>query len=217
MGLGEGVLELLFPRKCAFCGRLLEREDAPVCAACAAALPRTGDTARKLEFIPRAVAPLYYEGTVRRALLRYKFHAVPARGRVFGAMVAEELRRRGDTEFDLVTWAPLSDRRRRRRGYDQARILAEAVGESLGIPALPLLRKVRHNRPQSHLRTEALRRANVSGCYAALRPNETAGKRVLLVDDIITTGATVSECARMLLMAGADKVFAAAVACTREK
>ena len=126
-----------------------------------------------------------------------------------------ELQRREKTDFDMVTWAPLSKKRLRRRGYDQARLLAEAVAKELGLPGEGLLRKVRNTPPQSGIDTPEARRANVSGVYAAAEPNHAAGKCILLIDDIITTGATVSECARILLLSGAESVYAAALAVPR--
>ncbi|MBQ3277206.1 MAG: ComF family protein [Oscillospiraceae bacterium] len=217
MGLGKALLDFFFPPKCAFCGALLQEGEDGICAACRRDLPKAGEEKLKFDFIPFAAAPFYYEGPVRQALLGYKFQGAPARGRVFGRLVAEELLRRERTDFDVVTWVPLSARRERRRGYDQARILAESVGERLGLRVERMLKKVRHAPPQSRLRTKEARRANISGCFAVSDPDRTAGKRILLIDDIVTTGATVSECARMLMLAGAESVSAAAVACHRDK
>ena len=216
MSLGKTLLDFFFPPKCAFCGSLLENEGDGICDKCRRELPKTGDKPLKFDFISFAAAPFYYEGIVRQALLCYKFHGAPARGRVYGRLIAEELLRREKTDFDILSWVPLSPKRERRRGYDQARILAESAGERLGLPAERVLKKVRHAPPQSHLRTKEARRANISGCYAVTDPHRVAGKRVLLMDDIVTTGATVSECARMLMLSGAKSVSAAAVACHRD-
>ena len=216
VGLGKTLLDFFFPPKCAFCGALLKSEGEGICEKCRKELPAAGDKKLKFDFVSFAAAPFYYEGVVRQALLQYKFRGVPARGRVFGRLIAGELQQREKTEFDILSWVPLSPKRERRRGYDQARILAESAGEVLGMRAEPVLRKVRNAPPQSHLRTKEARRANISGCYAVLDPNRVAGKRVLLIDDIVTTGATVSECARMLMLAGAESVSAAAVACHRD-
>ena len=215
MGLGARILDLLYPPKCAFCGTLVSREDAGICPACLRDLPRTADLRRSADFVTGVTAPLYYEGTVRQAMLRYKFNGAPARGEVYGRLIAGELRRTEKTDFDAVTWAPLSRQRLRRRGYDQARILAEAAAGELGLPCVPLLRKVRHTPPQSGIGEPEARRANVSGVYTAADAGGTAGKRILLIDDIITTGATISECARVLLLAGAESVHAAALAVPR--
>jgi len=217
VGRLERVLDIFFPPKCAFCGSLLSDAGEGICPACLGTLPWTDGAERKTDFIPRIVAPLYYEGSVREAMLWYKFHNAPARGRGYGRLIAQELQKRGALDFDVITWVPLSRKRERRRGYDQARILAEALGKHLDREARPLLQKVRDVPPQSHLNTAEERRANISGCYAVCAPDRAAGKRVLLVDDIVTTGSTLSECARMLMLSGAERVWAAALACRRER
>lgn len=114
--------------------------------------------------------------------------------------------------FDVLTWIPVSRLRKLRRGYDQVELLAKAVGRELGMTPTPLLRKVRHNRPQSGIHGEAERRANVLGVYRLTRGAEVAGKRILLLDDILTTGATAGEAARVLKTAGAKGVHCAAIA-----
>ena len=114
--------------------------------------------------------------------------------------------------FDCLTWVPVSRLRKLRRGYDQVELLARAISAELELPAEALLIKHRDNRANSGLRTPEERRANVLGVYRAAAPDRIAGKRVLLLDDIVTTGATASECARVLLTAGAEEVIFAAVA-----
>ena len=212
---GGRLLDLLFPPKCAFCGRILSPEEDGVCTRCMETLPWNGMPLRKLDFVTGAAAPLFYEGQVRQAMLRYKFNGAPARGTVFGRLIAEDLRKRNALDFEVVTWAPLSSRRLRRRGYDQAGLLARSAAEALGMEARPLLKKIRHNRTQSGISSAEERRANVSGCYAVEDPASTAGRRILLIDDIITSGATVSECARMLMLSGAESVLAASLAIRR--
>jgi predicted amidophosphoribosyltransferase len=91
-------------------------------------------------------------------------------------------------------------------------LLAQAVSAELGIPAIQTLEKFRDNRANSGLRDPAERRANVLGVYRPVQPGRFRGKRVLLLDDIVTTGATASECARVLLTAGAEEVIFGAVA-----
>ena len=117
-----------------------------------------------------------------------------------------------DVTFDLLSWAPLSRKRLRRRGYDQARLLARAVGERLNVPVTPVLVKRRDIPAQSGLLEQAARRANVLGAYELLPGAEVTGRRVLLVDDVVTSGATLSECARVLLTAGAAQVCAVTLA-----
>ena len=114
-----------------------------------------------------------------------------------------------------MTWVPVSKKRLRQRGYDQARLLAESACRRWDTKPVALLRKVADNPAQSGLTEAAARRANVLGVYEALP--EAAGKRVLLIDDICTTGATLTECVRVLKDGGAESVACAAVALTREK
>ena len=217
MSRKDRILDFFFPPRCAFCGAILEESGDGVCSACRKALPRAAETERKCDFVRAYTAPFYYEEPVRQGMLAYKFRNAPSRGKVFGRMIGEDLLRRGIDGFDLISWVPLSAKRHRRRGYDQARLLAEAAAEALGTTAVPLLRKTRDVSPQSRLRTPEERRANISGCYVVRSADAVRGKRILLIDDIITTGSTLSECARMLLTAGAVSVRGAALACHREE
>ena len=152
-----------------------------------------------------------YTGDVRKSLHRYKFGKARHYAAVYGRLLAMRILR-DLPQADIITWVPVSRKRLRQRGYDQVRLLAEAVSPELGIPAEPLLNKFRDNQPNSGLKTPEERRANVLGAYKAVGQEHFRGKRVLLLDDIITTGATASECARVLLTAGAEEVIFAAVA-----
>jgi len=106
-------------------------------------------------------------------------------------------------EVDVVTWVPLSPKRRARRGYDQARALAVVVARQHGLPARPLLRRVRDLGPQAR-RAGADRREAMRGMFRSIRRD--VAERVLLVDDVLTTGATASACASALQDAGAEEV-----------
>lgn len=212
--LGQRLLSLVYPSRCPFCGAIVAGAENRVCPDCLANLPfAEGDARRqKIEFLADCVSPLYYEGAVRTAVLNYKFHGKEWCGPVLGDLVAQCVLDALEGPFDLVTWAPLGRDRLRRRGYDQARILARSVARALGMEETALLAKPGVNAVQSTLKDGAARRANVLGAYV-LRPGaEVAGKRVLLVDDVVTTGATLSECARVLRTAGAASVSAAALA-----
>ena len=100
----------------------------------------------------------------------------------------------------------------RRRGFDQARLLAMAVGKIWGVKAEPTLRKLRHTRAQSSLDDPAARKRNVKDAYAALCPDRVRGRRFLLIDDVCTTGSTLSAAARALAEAGAAGVVCAVLA-----
>ena len=208
MRVGEALLDLLFPPKCPFCQRLLHDPRAPLCPNCQASLPwltgRAGE--RRVDFTQGCWSPLAYQAQVREAVQRYKFAPAPAYGRPFGLLMAQCARDQG-VEAELVTWAPLSKKRRRKRGFDQGELLARTVGECLALPVLPLLEKSRHTVPQSSLPDGAARRANALGAYSLLPGGRIEGGRVLLVDDVVTSGATLSECARLLCPGGAKQVL----------
>ena len=208
MRVGEALLDLLLPPKCPFCQRLLHDPRAPLCPNCQASLPwltgRAGE--RRVDFTQGCWSPLAYQAQVREAVQRYKFAPAPAYGRPFGLLMAQCARDQG-VEAELVTWAPLSKKRRRKRGFDQGELLARTVGECLALPVLPLLEKSRHTVPQSSLPDGAARRANALGAYSLLPGGRIEGRRVLLVDDVVTSGATLSECARLLCQGGAKQVL----------
>jgi predicted amidophosphoribosyltransferase len=105
---------------------------------------------------------------------------------------------------DVVTWVPLTRRRKAERGFDQAKILAVRVGGELGVPVRGLLRRAVSTGPQA-LRDAAERRAAMRGSFV-VRDRASVPARVLLVDDVLTTGATAAACAEALLRAGASRV-----------
>ena len=220
MKLFSSFLDLLFPPKCPFCGRV---QDVPgICDACQKALPWTeGEEAvRRGPDGFRCAAPLRYEGLAKEGLHRFKFRKMPSAAGPIGELIAQCAAEHFSGEFDTVTWVPVSARRLRQRGYDQARLLAESACRLWDARPLPLLRKTVHNPAQSGLQESAQRRANVLGVYEPADPERISGRRILLVDDICTTGATLGECVRVLREAGAADVVCAAAALTplrREK
>ena len=212
----DALLDLFFPPKCPFCGKV--REHAGICPACEKNLPWTqeGEAVQDLPGGVRCAAPLWYEEQVREGLLRFKFQGARAAAGPMGELVARCAAERFSGAFDVVTWVPVSRRRLRSRGYDQARLLAESVCRLWGVRPEQLLRKTMDNPAQSGLTEEAARRANVLGAYEA-EPEKIRGRRVLLVDDICTTGATLAECARTLRDAGAADVVCVCVALARRR
>ena len=210
--LQRDLLDFFFPRHCPFCGRIVGKE--LLCGMCEKALPycrevRTGS-------FGRCAAPLYYEGTVREAILAFKFKGKLEALDCFGSLMAQTAAEAFSGEFDAVTWAPVSRKRLRQRGYDQARLLCASLCVDWHVEPQETLRKVRDNPAQSGLEDAAARRANVLGVYEAVKPADIAGKRFLLVDDILTTGATLGECVRVLKAAGAANVVCLTLAATRE-
>lgn len=213
----SGPLALIFPPKCVLCGRLLERQELDLCGKCRREAPEQRHKNKKLRFLDSVTALWHYEGDARNSLLRYKFYGKRHYAKSYGRLLAMRLLQEHDEPFDVLTWVPISSRRRFRRGYDQVELLAKAVGKELGLRPVRCLKKIRHNPAQSGLAGEAERRANVLGVYQAKAPERFRGRRVLIVDDVITTGATMSECARVLLTAGAGQIHGAALASAAHK
>ena len=217
MSIADKVLRLLYPPKCAFCRKLIEASPHGVCPDCMKKLPYAagGAAVQKFPFVKACTAPFYYENEVRDSLLRYKFGKTTA----YASIYAKFLRKSIDENLnncDIITWVPLSRRRLRQRGYDQARLICEETAKLLGTNCMQLLRKKHDTPAQSRTGGADKRRANISGVYEVIDTVAVENKDILLIDDIVTTGSTFSECARMLLMAGAKNVYCAAVARHRD-
>lgn len=213
----EMILNLLFPRKCVLCRKILEREETDLCRQCRVDSPKCLKDNRKFPYLDSWAAIWYYKENIRSSILRYKFHRARHYAPVYGRLLAMRLMNRYPEGFDLITWVPISSRRKLARGYDQVELLAAAVGRELGVEPVRLLKKIRHNRPQSQIAGQARRKANVLGAYRMAEGVQVAGKRVLLLDDVITTGATAGECARVLLTAGAKEVHCGCIAAARHE
>ena len=155
---------------------------------------------------------MLYRGVVTRAVIRLKRSAGREEVALFAGYMAAALRRDfPNVPFSAVTAVPLHYKKERRRGFNQSRELAKAVAELLELPYLDCLSKVRATRDQ-HTLDAASRRKNLRGAFA-LRAAPPPGA-VLLIDDVRTTGSTLSECARVLQSGGAEQVFALCLALT---
>ena len=218
MRLWTAALDLLFPPKCPYCHKVLDNPRAPLCPDCQVRLPwLTGKAGeKKVDFADGCFSPLAYQDRVREAIHRYKFQRVRACAGPFGAVMAQCMQDHLPQGIDWITWCPLHKKRLRERGFDQAKLLAQEVGRRLDIPVRATLRKDRNTRPQSELEEESARRANALGAYSLLPGTDLTGKRVVLVDDVVTTGSTLSECAALLRRAGAEKIFGLTLARARE-
>lgn len=211
------LLDILFPPRCVFCRKILRSGSSAVCGKCRDELPRTHSHAgQKGQFFSVCVSPLYYEDNVRESLLRFKFKGATGYAGTYGKLMAECIRENLEGRWDLISWVPLSSRRYKERGYDQAMLLALATALELGDVAVSTLEKTVHVAKQSTMGSPEKRRANISGVYKVPDRELIEGKRILLIDDIITSGSTLGECARMLRQAGAAEVLCATVARSRD-
>ena len=219
MGVLTPVLNLLFPPRCVFCRVFLHKNRTRVCSVCTETLPFCvgADALQTGAPYSVCVSPLYYVDNVRDSHHRYKFQGASFYAETYASFVAACVETHCSDRYDLISWVPLSRRRLRKRGYDQAKCLAQDTAKTLGTDAVATLKKVKDTAAQSGIGDKEKRQANISGAYQALNGVPIAGKRILLIDDVLTTGATLTECAHCLLAAGAEEVLCATLARAQEK
>lgn len=207
--IGHALSQAVLAPRCPACGRPSGAQLAGVCLSCWDEV----DAGRFPEGEKDGVCTVGpYRGRLRRVVRCFKFGGLPGLAGPLGDRLASTLTE-GAAAMDVVVAVPLHWRRAWSRGYNQADLLAKAVSRRSGIPlGAGALRRTRRTAPQRG-RAREERALNVRGAFAA-RPSRVAGARVLLVDDVVTTGATLRECARVLAEAGAIEVQAAAVAQT---
>lgn len=214
------LLDLLYPPRCVYCGEVVATGKR-ICYKCGQKISAlTGETCIKCgalvadcnckgraHYFDQVLYPFYYEGAYRDAMLRLKngknFELVKVLGREMAGLVAQKR----EEQFDLVTFVPMEEALYKKRGFNQAELLAKAVAEELGVPCEDTLFLAFPIKPQHTLKSEA-RWGNVAGAYEQWEDVSVEDKKVLLVDDIITTGATLSECADILYQGKANLVVA---------
>ena len=206
--LGSGLASLVYPALCLGCEQRLGASALALCPTCLRGLPRADaglvDAALAEAPVERAVALWRFDpgGTVRRVQHALKYGGRPSLGEPLGRLIGQAAVEAGAAPH-VVAPVPLGRTRRLERGYNQAAGLATGVAEVLGVPDEPdLLVRTRSTQKQSSLARSA-RRSNVDGAFALGRGVSVAGLRVLLVDDVMTTGATLAAAARTLVEAGA--------------
>lgn len=206
------ILELLFPSKCVLCRDLLTKQETDLCHRCRESIKMIPKQKRKIPFVAQWTAMWYYKDDVKSSIRRMKFSGFRNYADIYGRLLSMRIQDVCLDSFDILTWAPISPARKQKRGFDQGQLITRAVGKELGVTPVRTLWKIRDTPPQSGFKDASMRRANVLGAYRVFLPKRFAGKRILLLDDVITSGSTVSECARMLVTAGAKEVICAAVA-----
>ena len=159
--MSRSMLDFFFPQHCPFCGRVAGK--ALLCEQCAQTLPRCTEV--RTGPFGECAAPLYYEDAVRDALLAFKFRGKIENLNCFGALMAETAASAFADRFDAVTWTPVSQKRLKKRGFDQSRMLCASLCVDWHTQPLETLRKTQDNPPQSGLEDAAERRANVLGVY----------------------------------------------------
>ncbi len=229
----DAILDFIYPPHCLLCRAPLEGRWVGFCAACWAGLEaivgprclRCGcpieseaatcrNCADKLFKFNRMRALSPFNFSVQRLIHMLKYQGRTSVGRVLGEALGEALK--GDVltaEAPLILPVPLHGSRRRERGYNQSALIARAAGTALGLSVQEgMLQRIRPTQTQTALDAEG-RRANVAGAFRVKAPHRVQDRTILVIDDVVTTGATVNACAAALKAAGARKVYVAAVAC----
>jgi ComF family protein len=209
----DRAVDVLFPRACAGCGagpwpfcepctRALVPLRPPWCSRCGRPSPADVDRCRDCPPPPitSARSAFAYQGPAKDAVRRLKFSG----WRGVGEALAGALAALDPPPADAVSWVPLARERRVERGFDQAAVLARALARELGLPSGAFVRRTRETAPQSR-RTREERLRAMTDAFARI-PGTPAPERLLLVDDVLTTGATASSCAAALLEAGAREI-----------
>ena len=223
--LEKAFLDLLFPPRCVGCGRVgnylcpdcragISRICPPICRVCGQPVRDRGPCLSCFENHSRVDgirSAAFFEGPLREAIHAFKYDGVTALGGVLGELLAE-----GWEAFhpptEVIMPVPLHRNRRRRRGYDQARILAEQLAQRLEVPILAdVLVRVRETVPQVDLGAKD-RLENVKDAFACEAKGEIEGRAVLLIDDVCTTGATLNACADALRVHRPRSVWALTLA-----
>lgn len=237
----RGLFAAIFPSDCRLCGvPLLNISRLPVCDTCLAAMrpitaetcdlcgealpgiareddqPRMCSACRELRpLFDRAVAYGAYDGELRELIHLLKYERVVPATRALGRMLSQAIEKLDLPPSLLVVPVPLHSAKRRQRGFNQTQLIAREAIKSLSHAELAsnLLARIRPTVSQIGL-TRPQRRENMRGAFRVVHPNKVSGRSILLVDDVLTTGTTASECARVLRKAGAERVLVATVART---
>ncbi len=222
------LLCAFFPRRCIYCGEVT-LPDALSCENCADAIPRMDEPTcsfcgrtkalctckQHRRFYDTCVTAMRYEDGAANAVLFIKKHDRADIIETMGQEMATALRRRTDAAaFDVVTCVPMRPAEKKARGFNQSELLAKEVADILGVPFAACLKKIYDTKLQKTL-SSVTRSGNLLGVFDVV--GDVKDKRILIVDDLLTTGATLHECAKMLKIYGAETVTALTFAATVPK
>lgn len=217
----EALLAFVYPPLCLVCKTHLAPDEQHVCTRCWRELPRLrekgeipADLANR-DGLSKLVSLWPFEDEVQKVIHDFKYAGMKSLGDQIGGEMAQLLLAEPEyVQSDLIVPVPLHKTRMRQRGYNQSTILSRAISQSIQVPVeSKVLMRIRNTKSQANLNAEQ-RQRNVDGAFQTRAPEPVVGKTILLVDDVCTTGATLSGCARALLRAGAGRVLAATAAKT---
>lgn len=224
-------MKLLFPSHCAFCGTVTT-EQSGICPDCSTELPfiegevcslcgrKKNDCYRKgkSRYYTACASALYYGNTSRYGIFRIKDYRKFGGLNTIARLISATVRERFDgIGFDFMTAVPMTAREIRKRGFNQSELLGKLIAKNIGVEfRRGILSKIYETKPQKVLKSFE-RKGNISGVFHISCPDEVKDKTILLFDDIITTGATVDECSKMLILYGAKEVYVCSLLLTDSK
>lgn len=232
LGMGEFVLGLIYPERCVFCDRVVRQSDEFVCTECSESMlivrepycmkcgkqiedetqELCGDCARKKHYFDRGFTLCCYNDPVRESMYRLKYKNRQRYALYYGRKICNEL---GDKirelNADVLIPIPLHEARYRKRGYNQAELLAREIGRIMEIPVrTDIIKRVKNTQAQK-TQDAAERRVNIKNAFQ-ISANDVKLSTAILIDDIYTTGSTVDEAARILKSAGINRIYVLTVA-----
>lgn len=226
-------LNIFLPPRCAGCDDITDR-DFPVCDKCRKLIIEPADSKHRCDvcflphnkcicinrqFFEKLSVSFFYEGEVKNTVFKFKFRARPDIAKNYSELIYRSLKQRNMLEdTNMITFVPMSKIRQFRRGYNQSELLAKKLSEISGIPCIGILKRAGKSQVQ-HSLSRSARSGNLLGMFEPERKyrEEIKGKTFLVVDDVYTTGSTLNEIAKTLLIFGADKVYAASITAVKKQ
>ena len=211
MSLKLKLTAFFFPERCPFCGKIIDAEDI-ACAVCLEHLTtyRTPISCGVNGF--RCISSFVYGGKVRKMLTNVKFYERIQHIRQVAEILAQDIRDEyGEDSFDLITCVPMHPKDMEVRGYNQSEILAKELGRLLNLPFVETLEKIKRTKKQHQLQYKE-RLKNLNGVFRIIDKDAVRGKRILIVDDIVTTGTTLGKCCQALNRSKPKRICCAAIA-----
>lgn len=207
---------LFYPERCPYCSELIEP--------CEIACEHCYDIIRR-KHLPikggargfRCVSTFVYDGRVRRMILRLKYHDRTQYVPQIAELMADDIRAAyGNDAFDLITFVPMHKKDFRKRKYNQSQLLAKALSQRLNIPCQDTLIKTKRTRKQHELKY-AERKTNLNGAFTVIDKKLVKDKRILIIDDIVTSGYTLGNCGKTLSRSKPRIICCAAIASAHDK
>ena len=211
MAFFKQLLAIIYPHRCPYCRKVIPAGEY-ACDRCKAILNKKQRPITRGTMGFRCVSSFLYGGRVRRMLIRIKFYRQTQYISQAAVILAKDIRACYPEEtFDLITYVPMHPKDQKRRGYNQSELLGKVLSDLLGIPSAAALNKIKRTKKQ-HTLSYRERRTNLKGAFALADRELVRQKRILLVDDIVTTGTTLGECCRKLNTAKPSLICCAAIA-----